>query len=329
MPTHMNGAMRHLIHDAFLLAWIMGVGLADASMEGFSCDTTRNTGYANHRSLHLPSSYWDSASDADRAWAVKLCCVFTWVVRDPSTTTPFMISYDGGRFDYQASTFSLVAENAYSAVCGMSMGSSDCASEAERCPITPRKYDPVGMLCRPKNNDGYAISTQVVSASACRDKCEADAERCGAFEYEYVAGDDRECELHEKAVVSRTETAAMGACLLKTQGADVMLDPPVLGQYRCCWIWDGASLASSSTTTTTATMSIVTTLVSVALANQSQQERSTTSLTSTSTSPEATTTTEVPSTSAASFKHARFLFASVVVLAVNFPYTAHAYVAKT
>jgi len=297
---------------AFLLAWILGAGCVDASMEAFSCDTNRNTGFADHRTLHLPSSVWDSASDADRAWAVKLCCVFTWVIRDPSTTTPFMITYDGGRLSYQdESTFALVAEKAYSAICGMSMGNADCASEAERCPDTPRDYEAVGRLCRPKNNDGYAISTQVVSASACREKCEADAGRCGAFEYEYVAGDDRECELHEQAVVSRLETAATGACLLTTDGGDVMLDPPVVGQYRCCWIWVGASSATSSIATTTATMSLVTALVSAALSNQTQQERSTTP-------PAPTTTDGGISTSATLLTHARPARAFVVVLAVAF-----------
>jgi len=303
--------MQRLIHDAFLLSWILGAGLVDASLEGFSCDTTRNTGFADHRTLHLPSTIWDSATDADRAWAVKLCCVFTWVVRDPSTTTPFMVTYDGGRLNYlDYSMFSFVAEEAYSSVCGMSMGISDCASEAERCPVTPRDYDAVGQLCRPKNNDGYAISTQVVSASACREKCEADAGRCGAFEYEYVAGDDRECELHEQTVVSRSETAATGACLLTTEGGDAMLDPPVLNQYRCCWIWVGPSSASPRTATTTATMSLAAALVSAALSNQTQQERSTTPPAPT------TTTTGEPSSSAALLSNAWLALAFVVVLSL-------------
>lgn len=304
--------MMRLIHVAFLLSWILGARLVDASLEGFSCDTTRNTGFADHRTLHLPSTIWDSASDADRAWAVKLCCVFTWVVRDSSATTPYMITYDGGRLNFEDdSTLTLVAEKAYSAVCGMSMGSSDCASEAERCPLTPRDYEAVGRLCRPKNNDGYAISTQVVSASACREKCEEDADRCGAFEYEYVAGDDRECELHEHTVVSRSETAATGACLLTTEGGDAMLDPPVLNQYRCCWIWVGPSSASSRTGTTTVTISLAAALVSAALTNQTQQERSTTPLAP-------TTTTEEPSTSVASLTNARLALAFVVVLSVVF-----------
>merc|ERR1719277_2994679 len=95
------------------------------------------------------------------------------------------------------------------------------------------------MLCRPKNSDGYAISTQVATAGACRELCEADAERCGAFEYEYTNFDDRECELHEKWVVEEAATAAMGACLLTTDGGDALSDPPLQNQYRCCWIWKG------------------------------------------------------------------------------------------
>lgn len=310
--------MQFSLRDAILLACTLSVRLVDASMAGFSCDMTRTTGYADHRTLNLPAALWDSASYADRAWAEKLCCVFTWVARDSSTTTPYMITFDGGRRNYQdATTFAAAAESVYSAVCGMSMGSQDCATETQRCPVT-RNYEAVGQLCRPKNNDGYAISTQVVSASACRDKCEADASRCGAFEYEYVAGDDRECELHEKGWVDRAATAAMGTCLLTTVGGDAMLDPPVLGQYRCCWVVNGAAAAATTTATSvsstaaaTTTTSFTVALVSLSLAYSTQQERS-----STATTTNARFTTSISSSS--SFPVACKNVALLVVLVVCF-----------
>lgn len=197
---------------------------------------------------------WDTADAADLFWAERLCCVFTWVKRDAQSDFPFMVSYDGGVQNYEdALSFKHAAELAYSAICGMAMGSQDCASETDRCPVTNgtsqtwRAYEAIGMLCRPKNGDGYAISTKVKTASECRAKCDADRSRCGAFEYEYVSGDDRECELHEQVLVSRSETEATGPCLVATSGAgDVLLDEPIFGKYRCCWIWkDGSSTSAA------------------------------------------------------------------------------------
>eukprot|EP00931_Biecheleriopsis_adriatica_P091957 TRINITY_DN657_c0_g1_i2.p1 TRINITY_DN657_c0_g1~~TRINITY_DN657_c0_g1_i2.p1 ORF type:complete len:334 (+),score=54.93 TRINITY_DN657_c0_g1_i2:114-1115(+) len=233
--------------DVLVLAYTCVIMPALASMAGYACNQVRNTGFANHRTLHLPATMWDSAGAEERVWADKLCCVFTWVERDTTATAPYMITYDGGRRSYDdADNFADAALRAYTAICGMYMGSQDCSTESDRC---PREYEAVGMLCRPKNNDGYARSTQVISAAACRAKCEADAERCGAFEYEYVSGDDRECELHEKIMVNRDATQATGSCLLETAGSgDVFLDAPVFGKYRCCWILQGSSSSTSSGT---------------------------------------------------------------------------------
>ena len=104
----------------------------------------------------------------------------------------------------------------------------------------PRQYEAAGQLCRPKNADGYSIATQVPNAAACRSRCEADADRCGAFEYEFVDNDDRECELHQTGSVSRAATAAMGSCLLGVSGNDTWEDSPKLNGYRCCWVLAGA-----------------------------------------------------------------------------------------
>jgi len=233
------------------------------------CDMVRSdTGYADHRTLYMPATMWDAAGEVEKVWADKLCCIYTWVVRDASAASPFLITYDGGRRSYDnAASFVSAADCVYSAVCAMSMGQSDCTTAAQRCPATStstgsqsltqlasstavavREYQAVGMLCRPKNADGYSISLEVASAAACREKCEADKDKCGAFEYEYVPGDDRECELHEKTKVDWRATQAMGPCLLQTEGAgNVLLDAPVLGKYRCCWM-----LKEHSNTTTSA-----------------------------------------------------------------------------
>jgi len=263
--------------------------LATAS-ETMSCSKVRtNTGYGSHRTLHMPAAMWDAAGEVERAWADKLCCIFTWVVRDTSAASPFLITYDGGKRSYENSaSFASAADCVYSDVCSMSMGSSDCTTAAQRCPAAStsthrpvtstttralaqttltgpsshvasmREYQAVGMLCRTKNADGYSISTKVASAAACRAKCEADKEKCGAFEYEYVAGDDRECELHEKTKVDPRATQAMGPCLLRTDGGgDTMLDAPVLGEYRCCWILKELANCTSPAAPATAVSSAV------------------------------------------------------------------------
>ena len=231
-----------------VLVTLVQVATVAGTLAGFSCTKTRSTGSSNnHRTLNVPAAMWDAAtSQEDLNWANKLCCTYTWAVRQESGSSPSMTTYDGSVRIYSTPTsFRETAESVYSAICGMSMGSDDCASASQRCPA--RTYDAVGQLCRPKNSDGYSISTQVVTAAACRAKCEADAGKCGAFEYEFVAGDDRECELHEKTVVSVTESRAMGACLLSTSGGgDPMDDPPILGMYRCCWVVTGEGVPSAA-----------------------------------------------------------------------------------
>ena len=92
---------------------------------------------------------------------------------------------------------------------------------------TPRQYVPVGKVCRPKNNDGYKIWSGVDTPESCQAKCEAEADVCGAWEYENHSFDNKECELHEASVVSVEQTRAQGECELTEGGA--------LG-YRCCWV---------------------------------------------------------------------------------------------
>ena len=90
-------------------------------------------------------------------------------------------------------------------------------------PAWTKSYAEVGRVCRPKNDDGY-VTTKVEDAAACQALCDADT-KCGAWEYENYAADDRECELHEANVVDAKATAAQGPCQTS--------DPE---NYRCCHI---------------------------------------------------------------------------------------------
>lgn len=112
---------------------------------------------------------------------------------------------------------------------------SECDTTAE-CPpdrtvdvrTGPREYVPVGKVCRPKNGDGYSITSGVDTPESCRKKCDDDATKCGAWEFEEHDFDNKECELHEIDVVSYQETMAMGDCEIANTTGN--------GDYRCCWI---------------------------------------------------------------------------------------------
>jgi hypothetical protein len=98
--------------------------------------------------------------------------------------------------------------------------------------LAAKSYVEVGRVCRPKNNDGY-VTTTVADAAACQTLCDADA-KCGAWEYENYAADNRECELHEASVVDAEATALQGPCTTS--------DP---ASYRCCHI-DAALVAEGA-----------------------------------------------------------------------------------
>ena len=60
---------------------------------------------------------------------------------------------------------------------------------------TQREYVPVGRVCRPKNNDGYLITSGIDTPESCQKKCDDDKIKCGAWEFEnYNGGDNQECE---------------------------------------------------------------------------------------------------------------------------------------
>merc|ERR1719222_422346 len=104
--------------------WVSLFAQMDASMDDYSCDATRETGFSNQRALHIPAKMWDSADTDDRTWATKLCCVYTRVERDESAFTqegPSLIVFDGSvRRRYTTVTnLQVAAQNAYEEICAM------------------------------------------------------------------------------------------------------------------------------------------------------------------------------------------------------------------
>ena len=89
------------------------------------------------------------------------------------------------------------------------------------------QYFATGKVCRPKNNDGYSRESGVDTPQSCKQKCDDDSARCGAWEFEDHDMDNKECELHERNVISYQDTKEMGECQVPDDG---------IGDYRCCWI---------------------------------------------------------------------------------------------
>ena len=72
------------------------------------------------------------------------------------------------------------------------------------------QYIATGRVCRPKNNDGYSRESGVDTPQSCQQKCNDDSARCGAWEFEDHDMDNKECELHERDVISYQDTKEMG-----------------------------------------------------------------------------------------------------------------------
>ena len=90
-------------------------------------------GGETHRTLYVPAPLSDAASESLVAsWTAKLCCVYTWAVAcSQPGCTPYLVTYDGSRRSYAATSFEGAATAAFDDICGMSMGSRDCASQAD------------------------------------------------------------------------------------------------------------------------------------------------------------------------------------------------------
>ena len=115
------------------------------------------------------------------------------------------------------------------------LASSNAAAEVVASSPSARVYIPSGKVCRPKNYDGYELFTGVDTPESCRDRCNSEPDKCGAYEFENYSLDNRECELHERSIISYQDTLKQGECELGIQGA-----------YRCCWILENIVNGSST-----------------------------------------------------------------------------------
>ena len=82
---------------------------------------------AGRLSPHASTPRWQVA-----AWATALCCIYVHVTSSASVSRAYMTTFDGSTRNYaSASTWAAAAQAAYDDSCGMSMGSQDCAANAQ------------------------------------------------------------------------------------------------------------------------------------------------------------------------------------------------------
>ncbi len=190
---------------------------------------------------HNLYQFIDETSFVDCDFSTAMVVASEGMPRPDGITFKFLTWEEGNQIPHAPSYFAcskICASNGHKVkVCrgGLFGDPSDCNTTPECSPertvdvrSTPREYVPVGKVCRPKNGDGYARASGVDTPESCRKKCDDEATKCGAWEFEDHDLDNKECELHEIDVVSYEETLAMGDCeITNTTGDD---------DYRCCWI---------------------------------------------------------------------------------------------
>ena len=62
-----------------------------------SC-TSNRPGWADHRTLYLPSRMLGKDRDEEQRQANALCCIYTHVVENKNANNPYMETYDGSTY---------------------------------------------------------------------------------------------------------------------------------------------------------------------------------------------------------------------------------------
>ncbi|KAJ1463480.1 hypothetical protein M885DRAFT_503785 [Pelagophyceae sp. CCMP2097] len=93
------------------------------------CTTTLQTPgirFGKHRDFVAPEGMPE-----DARWTAALCCINTHAESNPKAAQFRLVNFDGDGYDYDVSTYAEAAQQAYSEICGMSMGSSECLDNAD------------------------------------------------------------------------------------------------------------------------------------------------------------------------------------------------------
>ncbi|KAK3243377.1 hypothetical protein CYMTET_46966 [Cymbomonas tetramitiformis] len=124
-PTLASSNQQDQNHTSLLLA------------DMFLCSSAQPEGGSlhDHRTLHVPLRMVEAADvEAMRRWAAALCCVYTHVQVKEGTVAD-LVTYDGEVRSYNVDgdlplQFTELAEVVMADICGMAMGSWDCASQS-------------------------------------------------------------------------------------------------------------------------------------------------------------------------------------------------------
>jgi hypothetical protein len=135
--------LRLLVH-ASLAASV----LANSLQQLDSCTSTRPGGGTTnaYRTLRFPSHLAPAQpSPEDFTAAEQLCCAYTRVSFAGSATSPTLVTYDLNTVSLPAGSFASAAQSAMSSICGMSMGSQDCASGSDCMDDATARHGTVGL----------------------------------------------------------------------------------------------------------------------------------------------------------------------------------------
>ena len=119
-----------------------------------SCSSDRPDSWATHRTLYLPDAFVSAAPAAElAAWANALCCVYVHV-ESAAVSVPSLTTYDGEVRPYPMSLTAISAsETAYTDVCQMGMGSTDCQRQ-EACVSAALEAQNLSVPVTPSDGDG-------------------------------------------------------------------------------------------------------------------------------------------------------------------------------
>ena len=93
-----------------------------------SCNSDRPNSWAEHRTLYVPSRFFETVVQDD-SWVDALCCVYTHVEETDGDTAVLEL-YDGSSYDISGSSFPVIARTAMDDICEMQMGSEDCENRS-------------------------------------------------------------------------------------------------------------------------------------------------------------------------------------------------------
>jgi len=119
--------MRHLLLLIVLLS-----SAAYPSYAALPKCTSSRPSSGRHRTLTVTSQVANSRPVGDPLWD-QCCCTFTHVVESPTASISWLATYDGSVQEYPGTNWDDVVGAALGSICGMAMGSQDCAN----CPASP------------------------------------------------------------------------------------------------------------------------------------------------------------------------------------------------